>query len=686
MKKIVFSLLTALLFCKPITAQQFADKEFYLVDSIVLDSLLSNDRVLLDSILTAYHSYETDTSRIKALSNLIAVLGSPELKLQYNQKYRTELEAEDNQLSEKKRAFYWATYWSNVAEYYYRTQDFENSIINYRKAADILTETNNENLRSEILGNIAFLLSEQSDYPKAFAAYNEAIASLKVAGNRENLALAYINMGYLYFEVSETESAIDLFVKGIAEAKAAGNSTYTAYGYRSLAHFLVEEERYHEADSILRLALKEQQNEINDYGLLSINALLTTSNIGIDNYDDAEKFGQAALDFALKLNSKNTEALMLAQLAQLAYLKEDLAKAEKLAMEGLLLATELQSVNNRRHCAKVLSDVYEQRKDWKNAFEMEQLYATLKDSTIAEDNKAAAIREGAKYQYQKQKELDDLATAQKLELSTAETKRQQQLSIAAAIIALLVLLAAAFIYSRLRIINRQKKELDAAYAQLEESKKNELAYSNLKALQSQMNPHFIFNALNSVQDLVMLKDIRNSNRYLGKFSDLIRKILLSSKEQFITLDEELEMLQLYLDLEQLRFGDEFHQELTCNVTEVEQQHLQLPAMFIQPYVENAIKHGLFHKSGEKQLRVAFTKEDGFLRCQVEDNGVGQARAAELKEKNLHLHTGFSTEAINERIRLLNETLEHKIELQIVDLTDDAGNASGTRIVLRFPLS
>ncbi len=684
--KSIFLWLSLSLLSYQASAQPFADKEFYLVDSIVLDSLLSNDRVLLDSILTAYHSYETDTSRIKALSNLIATLGSPDLKPSYNQVYRNTLEAAEDQLSEKERAFYWATYWSNVAEHYYRTQDVKNSIVNYQKAADILTETDNETLRSEILGNIAFLLSEQSDYPKAFAAYDEAIASLKLAGNQENLALTYINMGHLYFEVSETETAIDLFTKGIAEAKAPGNSTYTAYGYRSLGHFLVEEERYHEADSILRLALKEQQNEINDYGLLSINALLTTSNIGIDNYDDAEKFGQAALDFALKLNSKNTEALMLAQLAQLAYLKEDFSKAEKLAKEGLLLATELQSVNNRRHCAKVLSDVYEQRKDWKNAFEMEQLYATLKDSTIAEDNKATAIREGAKYQYQKQKELDDLATTQKLELAAAETKRQQQLSIAAAIIALLVLLAAAFIYSRLRIINRQKKELDAAYAQLEESKKNELAYSNLKALQSQMNPHFIFNALNSVQDLVMLKDIRNSNRYLGKFSDLIRKILLSSKEQFIPLDEELEMLQLYLDLEQLRFGEEFHQEITCSISDTEQQQIQLPAMFIQPYVENAIKHGLFHKEGDKRLCVAFTKEQGFLRCEVEDNGVGQVRAAELKVKNLHLHTGFSTEAINERIRLLNETLEHKIELEVIDLTDTQGNASGTRIVLRFPVN
>lgn len=231
------------------------------------------------------------------------------------------------------------------------------------------------------------------------------------------------------------------------------------------------------------------------------------------------------------------------------------------------------------------------------------------------------------------------------------------------------------------IKKNKRKSLDL----LEKQKlKTAVTESKLKALQSQMNPHFIFNALNSVQDLVILKDIRNSNKYLGKFSDLIRKILISSKNQFISLAEEIKILNLYLDLEKLRFGDDFKIDIQCEIDEEKQEEIVLPAMFIQPYIENAIKHGLFHKEGLKKLKVHFCLKEKYLECIVEDNGIGQEKAAELKQKRLHLHTGFSTESIYERIGLLNETLDKKIKLEIIDLEEN-GKALGTRVVLQFPV-
>mgnify|MGYP000648679535 CR=1 FL=1 len=150
-------------------------------------------------------------------------------------------------------------------------------------------------------------------------------------------------------------------------------------------------------------------------------------------------------------------------------------------------------------------------------------------------------------------------------------------------------------------------------------------------------------------------------------------------------ESELEILQLYLDLEKLRFGDQFEMNFSCTVPNEEQNHILLPAMFIQPYIENAIKHGLFHKKGLKKLLVEFKISDDFLTCIIEDNGIGQEKANEMKIKTLHLHTGFSTEAIQHRVKYLNQSLNKNIIIQTEDLMDGQ-EALGTRVILQFPLA
>lgn len=212
--------------------------------------------------------------------------------------------------------------------------------------------------------------------------------------------------------------------------------------------------------------------------------------------------------------------------------------------------------------------------------------------------------------------------------------------------------------------------------------KKRLAESALISLKAQMNPHFIFNTLNSIQDLVLMNDVKGVNKYLGKFSDLIRKILLSSQEQYISLDEEIEMLQLYLDLERLRFGNRCKLIFQCDIPLYEQQYIKLPSMFIQPYVENAIKHGLLHKKGEKILTIIFSRENDYLKCIVEDNGIGVDEAKKIRRKRSH--TGFSTGAINDRIKLINQASKNDIILKTESLYKD-NHAAGTRVTLLFPV-
>lgn len=200
--------------------------------------------------------------------------------------------------------------------------------------------------------------------------------------------------------------------------------------------------------------------------------------------------------------------------------------------------------------------------------------------------------------------------------------------------------------------------------------------SQLSALKSQMNPHFMFNALNSIQDLVLQQDTVNAQLYLGKFSELTRAVLNASGEEFISLKSEVEMLSLYLDLEKLRFGTDCRFELSIDES-LDTEEIQLPSMIIQPFVENAIKHGLLHKNGQKSLLITFGAKQNALICVVEDNGVGRAVAEEINARKKK-HKSFATQATAERLRLLNEYYGLKIELETID------KSQGTKVVIEIP--
>lgn len=240
----------------------------------------------------------------------------------------------------------------------------------------------------------------------------------------------------------------------------------------------------------------------------------------------------------------------------------------------------------------------------------------------------------------------------------------------ALIIVLIFLIIVSYFYIRLQIITKRL------------TLEKQLKISEITAIKAQMHPHFVFNALNSIQDLIMQKDIRSSNIYLGKFADLMRKTLEFSSKNFICLNEELEMLNLYLELEKLRFGKELEIGIQNEISKEEIEKLEVPSMLIQPYVENAIKHGLLHKKGQKILGVHFYKEAGWLVCEITDNGIGRKKSQEIQERRAKSYQSFSTQANKKRLNLIQESSSMRISLAIIDLKKNE-RAIGTKVVLKF---
>lgn len=208
---------------------------------------------------------------------------------------------------------------------------------------------------------------------------------------------------------------------------------------------------------------------------------------------------------------------------------------------------------------------------------------------------------------------------------------------------------------------------------------NELNLSKLTAIQSQMNPHFIFNSLNSIQDLVLKGDVDNSYSFITKFSNLIRRTLTYSDQEFIEFEQEIKLIELYLSLEKLRFGDALKFEIDVDNVE----DILIPPMLIQPFIENALVHGLLHREGEKRLSIRFKLEET-LQCVIEDNGVGRAKAKEIKIRQRSEHESFSGHAIKKRFSILSSRFKEELGFKYEDLTEN-GLPSGTRVTLSIPV-
>lgn len=218
---------------------------------------------------------------------------------------------------------------------------------------------------------------------------------------------------------------------------------------------------------------------------------------------------------------------------------------------------------------------------------------------------------------------------------------------------------------------------------LQQQLSSELAEAQLTALRAQMNPHFMYNVLNSIQSLVYANKHHEASEYLGKFAQLTRLILeLSSKEK-TNLKQEFEMLSTYLDLEKMRFGDEFTYSITID-SSIDMSYVQLPTLIVQPFVENALKHGLLHQSGPKNLQISFQQNDDNLEILVVDNGIGREKANAINAKNKEKNSSYATSAVLKKLDLLNQKQTQQLVLTITDLYDEHQNAKGTQVQLIIP--
>jgi len=357
-----------------------------------------------------------------------------------------------------------------------------------------------------------------------------------------------------------------------------------------------------------------------------------------------------------------------------AYLKQNKrAEAIQVLEESAAEAESSNDFETQKNAIQKLSEVYVSLGDDDKALSNYKKYVSLVDrlykekeeeiSSAVKLNRDLSEKQNRISSLEKDRELSEskIQLYQTENRLTIENDRRQKAIIYGLLVGLALLLFSLFWILR---SNRQRKLANNLLA--------------LKSLRTQMNPHFIFNALNSVNSFIAQNDERTANRYLTDFSTLMRSVLVNSEEDFISLDKELELLELYLKLEHSRFQDKFDYELDVDDA-IDKGQFQIPPMLLQPYIENAVWHGLRYKKEKGFLKVSLAKKDEeTILIEISDNGIGRKKSAALKTDYQKSQKSKGMQNIKQRIAILNKMYKDKVDVFIEDLYDDK---TGTKVIL-----
>jgi tetratricopeptide (TPR) repeat protein len=478
------------------------------------------------------------------------------------------------------------------------------------------------------LGNFYF---ERVD--DALKYLNEALDYFLVLNDSSRLDQVYNNLGVIYTESGRSPEAIPFYKKSLQIRKNQNSLFWQAYSYYNIASAYSETE---EADSV-------------------------------EHY-----FEKAVQTFLLSKRGR-VPAMVHGGIAEWKLLKKEYREALEHAKVAMDKATEKNNQEMIFAITGILVNIYSEIEDYELAYkyQTELFEQKLRKDSLNNVARVSEIEEKFK-NTEKLQEISQLKNERLEDKNQIQTLQLYILSIL--LIGLCILITYIVYYQR----KRQKLALE------KEKVDKRLAEIKLMALQSQMNPHFIFNCINTAQSFVLNNEKEAAYEYLSNFAKLLRLVLMNSSKAYISLEDEIKLLHLYIALEAIRFDDQFSYEIEVD-NNLENGIYEVPGMIIQSFVENAILHGLNNLKGKKgKLSIRFKLVDELVQCEIIDNGIGREAAQKIKEQKKVHYPSAALPNISERIQLMREITKSKVSIEILDLKEN-GHAIGTHIILSLPV-
>jgi tetratricopeptide (TPR) repeat protein len=534
------------------------------------------------------------------------------------------------------------------------------------------------------LNSIGVIYLYLSDYPKALNNYLEALRLYEQTGNEANKAGSYINIGLVYKHLGNYHQSLEYQMKALEISKKMDdlyNVQNELGNIGTLYDNLGDKEK---ALSFFRQAMAINEKLENNRGIASnlVNTGILYNRSG--NYDSASIYLDKALRLYREMNDKYGMSNALSYLSN-SYLHasnevlarrgieipQRYAKAIQLQKESLRMAHEIANSSTESDGWQNLSEIYINQKDFANALDAYKKHIAIRDSILSDEKKSAITRMAMQYTFDKKEAATKAEADKRHALAASEINRQRIIKNAIAAGAAVLLLASVFVF----IFYKRKR--DAEDQQKEAEYKAEVADTEMKALRAQMNPHFIFNSLNSISDYISRHDVKTANYYLGKFAKMMRMILENSEHKQVCLEDDLKALELYMQLEALRLNNKFEYQIKVD-EEIDQENTMVPPLILQPFVENSIWHGIAQNEGKGKILIEIKKENEMINCMVEDNGIGRKKIVDKKNENAK--KSFGIKITKSRIEMMNKLKKTKGSVELFDL------AKGTRVEVKFPLA
>ncbi len=568
-----------------------------------------------------------------------------------------------------------SVYITNLHRISYRLseKDVKKSFAYYEKVVSLSDSMNFTYGKSLAQINLGILLSTSANYDASNKAYYKAIDYAEDCGALRLKAVSLNNIGEnlkVLKDLSKcrayTKEAIDIN----SQLKAWRG---VAINYELLQQCDLEENLFADAHNHLLKGMPFAIKAAESYILSQFYVGFGKIHAHDHRIDSATYFFDKALNEAKLQGDVRNEHLVY--LAKAKYLS-DIPSGEKVLLlsKALSIARATEFLEGISNAAEQLSNVYDAKNNKDSSLFFYRVYRSAADSLFSENNKRnVIIRESEWLIRRKEMENAHLRELSLLQDKRLETKNEL---LGAVLFSLLLTIAIAIIIYQ---TNKSKKERS------ESELKQQITEIQMQVLRAQMNPHFIFNSLNSIENFMMQNEKRLASDYLNKFTRLIRTILDSSLNQLIPLTKDMEALQLYIDLQQLRFNNKFTYH-NCLDPQLQNGDYKVPSLIIQPYVENAIEHGIAHcERKDPEIKVSARLKNDYILYVIEDNGIGREQAALYNAQNKRHHKSVGLAITENRIRIFNGSQSTSEDVVIEDLYDDDNLPRGTRVSVKIKI-
>ena len=549
----------------------------------------------------------------------------------------------------------------NIGTAYNQKSDYKKAMNYFENAVTIAQKHNLGKTLSNACTEIGKIHELNSNFEKAIFYHLKSYTIGDSINDSEVKGVALGNLATVYFKLGNYDKAKEYNFEGLALWKKMDRKSNTAATLNNIGNLYLQKNNPDSAIIYYSQALKIAEETSDKYGLgLRLTSLGNAYNLKED-FNQSIAFYEKAITIRNSIGDKRGVSQCFNNMGESYRKINEYEKAIISVSRGLEIAREISLLEEIIHSYQLYSDIYSAKQDFKNAYHYKELESAIKDSISTAENKKQIAEMSVKFDTEKKEAENKLLQQQnKIQSLTISNNRYLLFGLIGALILFVII---ALLIFRQNKLNSQQQAM-----QLEQ-----------KLLRSQMNPHFIFNSLQAIQNFILKKDEKEAAKYLSSFATLTRSVLENSRMETISLKKEITLLDDYLALQKLRFSQRF--EYSINVSpEIDTDYATLPPMLSQPFIENAIEHGMRDIESGGFISVSFSENNNNLLLEIKDNGKGMNSHNENKA-----HHSLAMTITKERIGLLNKKSTKKIDFSITDAYPEKMDRKGVKVNFIIPL-